>query len=188
MYCHPDEVGNAKREYVEQASFPEVAKHLWQPRWLKWAVAMTRKGGLVREGISTARGLTEDVANKLPGAPKAIFSRGHTSGHCAYVVDGVLVSGDALITGHPVSTRRGPQLLPDVFNHDHNDCVRLLATRGRLDTRCCCPATDRCGEGRSGTLPSGRSGEAVVTARRNAHEQGLEQLQNGQHRGLYFPA
>ena len=123
MYCHPDEVGNAKREYVEQASFPEVAKHLWQPRWLKWAVAMTRKGGLVREGISTARGLTEDVANKLPGAPKAIFSRRHTSGHCAYVVDGVLVSGDALITGHPVSTRRGPQLLPAVFNHDHNDCA-----------------------------------------------------------------
>jgi glyoxylase-like metal-dependent hydrolase (beta-lactamase superfamily II) len=134
LYCHPDEVGNAKREYVEQASFLEVAKHLWQPRWLKWAVAMTRKGGLVRDGIPTAQALTKDVAGTLPGAPKAIFSQGQTSGHCAYVVDGVLVSGDALITGHPVSTRRGPQLLPDVFNHDHNECVRSLATLGGLDT------------------------------------------------------
>ena len=55
------------------------------------------------------------------------------------MVDGVLVSGDALITGHPVSTRRGPQLLPDVFNHDHSGCVHSLATLGTLDTEVLLP-------------------------------------------------
>ncbi len=134
VYCHADEVGHAKREYLEQASPADLAARIWQPRWLKWSVAITRKGALVRDGIPTTRALTEEVASALPGAPMAIPSHGHTSGHCSFVVDGVLVSGDALVTGHPVSTRKGPQLLPDLFNHDQKGCVRSLAALEMLDT------------------------------------------------------
>ena len=112
VYCHADEVGHAKREYLEQASPVDVATHIWQPRWLKWSVAISRKGAFTRDGIPTAQALTEDVAAGLPGAPMAIPSPGHTGGHCSFVVDGVLVSGDALVTGHPVAPRSGPQLLP----------------------------------------------------------------------------
>lgn len=32
--------------------------------------------------------------------------------------EGVLLPGDALVTGHPLLPRAGPQLLPAVFNHD----------------------------------------------------------------------
>jgi glyoxylase-like metal-dependent hydrolase (beta-lactamase superfamily II) len=49
------------------------------------------------------------------------------------VVDGVLVAGDALVTGHPLAQRRGPQLLPSVFNHSDDECARslsVLATAG----------------------------------------------------------
>jgi glyoxylase-like metal-dependent hydrolase (beta-lactamase superfamily II) len=49
------------------------------------------------------------------------------------VVDGVLVAGDALVTGHPLAQRHGPQLLPSVFNHSDDDCTRslsVLATAG----------------------------------------------------------
>jgi glyoxylase-like metal-dependent hydrolase (beta-lactamase superfamily II) len=134
VYCHADEVGHAKREYLEQASLGNIATHVWQPRWLKWTLAIAAKGALVRDGIPTTRALTEEVGPELPGAPMAIPSHGHTSGHCSYVVDGVLVGGDALVTGHPVSTRRGPQLLPDLFNHDQHGCVRSLAALGMLDT------------------------------------------------------
>ena len=38
-----------------------------------------------------------------------------------------LVSGDALVTGHPLAPRSGPQLLPPPFNHDERGCVRSLA-------------------------------------------------------------
>ena len=41
---------------------------------------------------------------------------------------------DALVTGHPVAPRRGPQLLPELFNHDQDGCVRSLAALGLLDT------------------------------------------------------
>lgn len=134
VYCHADEVGHAKREYLEQVSPLDLATHVWQPRWLKWSIAITRKGALTRDGIPSAQALTSDIAAGLPGAPMAIPSPGHTSGHCSFVVDGVLVSGDALVSGHPVSSRSGPQLLPAMFNHDEANCVRSLSALGMLDT------------------------------------------------------
>ncbi|OBA84768.1 MBL fold metallo-hydrolase, partial [Mycobacteriaceae bacterium 1482268.1] len=86
VYCHADEVGHTKREYLEQASPLDVATHAWQPRWLKWSVAISRKGAFTHDGIPTARPLTEDAAAGLPGSPAAIPSPGHTGGHCSFVV------------------------------------------------------------------------------------------------------
>lgn len=133
VYCHPDEVGHAKREYLEQASPVSVAAHAWQPKWLKWSVSIMRKGALTHAGIPTTESLSADIAARLPGTPQAVPTPGHTGGHCSYVVDGVLVSGDALITDHPVASRRGPQLLPSLFNHDEAACLRSLEALGMLD-------------------------------------------------------
>jgi flavorubredoxin len=44
-----------------------------------------------------------------------------------------------LVTGHPVSTNRGPQLLPGLFNHDQAACVRSLSALGMLDTEVLLP-------------------------------------------------
>jgi glyoxylase-like metal-dependent hydrolase (beta-lactamase superfamily II) len=133
VYCHAAEVGHSKREYLEQAGAADILPHLWQPRFLKWTVAISRTGGMVRDGIPTTQALTEDVAAGLPGKPMAIPTPGHTGGHCSFVVDGVLVAGDALVTGHPLLTSVGPQLLPSLFNHDQDGCVRSLAALGLLD-------------------------------------------------------
>jgi glyoxylase-like metal-dependent hydrolase (beta-lactamase superfamily II) len=134
VFCHAAEVGHAHREYLEQVSLADLATKMWQPRYLKWSLEIGTKGALTHEGIPSAHALTEDVAAALPGTPMAIPTPGHTGGHCSYLVDGVLVAGDALVTGHPVSTRHGPQLLPDIFNHDQDGCVRSLGALGMLDT------------------------------------------------------
>lgn len=139
VYCHADEVGHAKREYLEQVSPLAVATHVWQPRWLKWSIDITSKGGMTRDGIPTAQVLTTDVAATLPCQPMFIPTPGHTGGHCSYVVDGVLISGDALVTGHPVSKRKGPQLLPSVFNHDEERCERSVAALALLETEILAP-------------------------------------------------
>jgi glyoxylase-like metal-dependent hydrolase (beta-lactamase superfamily II) len=139
VYTHAAEVGHAKREYLEQASPVDVLRQAWRPRWLKWSLELSRMGGLSRDGIPTAQALTEQVAAGLPGAPVAVPSPGHTGGHCSYLVDGVLVSGDALVTAHPTLTRVAPQLLPAVFNHDQAGCVRSLAALGLLDTEVLLP-------------------------------------------------
>ena len=87
----------------------------------------------------TAQALTEDVAATLPGSPQLIPSPGHTGGHCSYVFGDVLVAGDAVITGHPVITKGGPQLLPQMFNHDQEACERSLSALGLLDTQVLLP-------------------------------------------------
>lgn len=139
VYCHAEEVGHAKREYLEQASVLDVALRIWRPRWAAWGLHVLRSGGLIRDGIPSTRPLTADVAAGLPGHPMAVFTPGHTSGHCSYVVDGVLVSGDALITGHPLLRRGGPQLLPEVFSHSQQNSLRSLDALALLDTEVLLP-------------------------------------------------
>ncbi len=116
VYCHPDEVGHARRQYLQQASPLDVALRICRPRWALWAAHVVRNGGLVREGIRSAQPLTAKAVGRLPGRPMAIPTPGHTGGHCSYLVDGVLASGDALVTGHPLLARSGPQLLPALFS------------------------------------------------------------------------
>ena len=133
VYCHPREVGHARRECLEQVSPIALLTQAWRPRWLRWSLAVTARGALVRDGIPGARALTAEIAATLPGRPRSLPTPGHTSGHCSFVVDGVLVAGDALITGHPLARRTGPQLPPSMFNHSDADCVRslsVLATAG----------------------------------------------------------
>src|SRR6195256_5680530 len=101
VYSHAAEVGHSKREYLEQASPADIAKHIWQPRYLTWFVAITRKGAMTRDGIPSTQALTEDVAARLPGKPMAIPTPGHTGGHCSFVVDGVLVAGGRGGAGAP---------------------------------------------------------------------------------------
>lgn len=139
VYCHADEVGHAKREYLEQVSVLDIALRVWRPRWAVWVTHVVRNGGLIREGIPSAQPLTAEVAAELPGQPMAIPTPGHTGGHCSYLVDGVLASGDALVTGHPLLARGGPQLLPEVFSHNQDDCVRSLAALALLDTEVLAP-------------------------------------------------
>ena len=133
VYCHADEVGHARRNHLEQAAPLDVIRQAWRPRWLAWSVEIVRKGAFVHDGIPTAAALTADIAATLPAAPQIVATPGHTGGHCSYLVDGVLVSGDALVTGHPTSNRQGPQLLHPVFNHDELACVRSLDTIAALE-------------------------------------------------------
>jgi glyoxylase-like metal-dependent hydrolase (beta-lactamase superfamily II) len=100
---------------------------------------VVRSGGLIRDGIPSTRPLTAEVAAGLPGHPMAVATPGHTSGHCSYVVDGVLASGDALITGHPLLRHRGPQLLPAVFSHSQTNCLRSLGALALLNTEVLLP-------------------------------------------------
>ena len=134
VYCHGTEVAHARRDYLEQASPAAILANAWQPRWMKWSLQVVGKGGLRREGIPGAAALTDQIAATLPGGPRAVPTPGHTKGHCSYVVDGVLVAGDALVTGHPLLRRIGPQLLPSVFNHDEAGCAASLRALGELQT------------------------------------------------------
>lgn len=160
VFCHAEELGHTKREYLEQASPADVVRNIWQPRWLKWAATITAKGGMNHAGIPTAQALTAEIADGLPGTPASVPTPGHTGGHCSFVVNGVLISGDALVTGHPLLTRPGPQLLPALFNHDEAGCLSSLTALAAVDADVMLPG--------HGTVWRGSIAEAAETARQAA--------------------
>ncbi|MGW0211555.1 MBL fold metallo-hydrolase, partial [Streptomyces sp. NPDC003233] len=60
---------------------------------------------------------------------------GHTGGHCVYHLPdaGIVISGDALVSGHATSRVKGPQILLDFFHHERAGVVASLETIGALD-------------------------------------------------------
>jgi glyoxylase-like metal-dependent hydrolase (beta-lactamase superfamily II) len=65
----------------------------------------------------------------LPGRPVPVHTPGHTAGHSVFHLpdSGVLISGDALVSGHPTSRIRGPQLLPAMFDRERDGALASLA-------------------------------------------------------------
>ncbi|MBY6675963.1 MBL fold metallo-hydrolase [Rhodococcus sp. BP-332] len=120
------EARHARREYLEQASPLDVARNVWRRGALAWTVRIARAGGTESGAVADAEGFDSVVGSvpggplDLPGGPVPLDSSGHTSGHTGYHVPGAgaVLSGDALVTGHALSVRTGPQMLPPLFAHD----------------------------------------------------------------------
>lgn len=134
VYADPAEVPHARREFLEQADASTIAPIAYRPRVMRWLQGAVRLGALDKSGIGDAQPLGDP--SSLPGAPVAVPTHGHTRGHSAFLVgDGeVLISGDALISGHPTSSRRGPQCLDHVFTHDVPANEAAVAALGELDS------------------------------------------------------
>lgn len=131
VYTDPVEVRHAHRDYLEQARPVDVAKNLWRPGVAPWLARVSRVGVTKQVRIPSARPFPSEGPLDLPGRPVPIPTHGHTSGHTAYLLSGAgaVVTGDELVTGHPVTRRRGPQVLPAFFNHG-DPAVALQALAG----------------------------------------------------------
>jgi glyoxylase-like metal-dependent hydrolase (beta-lactamase superfamily II) len=134
----PAEVPHARREHVQQVSTTTILRRAWRPRVAAWASQAIRHGGTTHVRIEGAAfpDVRTGVALDVPGAPVPVPTPGHTSGHSVFLLPrtGVVITGDALVTGHPLSAVRGPQLLPGFFHHDP------AATRSALDVLAALPA------------------------------------------------
>ncbi|MGJ0118441.1 MBL fold metallo-hydrolase [Williamsia sp. MIQD14] len=137
VHLDPVEVSHARREHLQQATPRSLAKLAYRPRVLRWMAEIVALGGLDTAGIPNAEAFPardSDGALDLPGRPVPVSAHGHTDGHSAYLVAGgrVLVSGDALVTGHGITGRVGPQCIHPVFHHDeaaNREALRALAER-----------------------------------------------------------
>ncbi|MET9573961.1 MBL fold metallo-hydrolase [Streptomyces massasporeus] len=135
IYLHEAEVPHARREFLHQVSVGTVLRNGWRPGVLPWAVHALRSGGTTPVPVTAPRAFPTAGALDLPGRPVPVHTPGHTDGHCAYHLPGtgVLISGDALVSGHPTSRVEGPQLLPDMFHHERPRALASLDVLAELE-------------------------------------------------------
>ncbi len=116
-----EEARHARGDYLDQAGIASVLAQARTPSGARWVAQTLRaSGGHVRVRVPTVEVAPSDRPVDAPGQLVAVPTPGHTPGHTAWLMPstGVLFSGDALVTGHPLCRHDGPQRLPSVFNHD----------------------------------------------------------------------
>lgn len=119
LYAHPLELANLRRQVTEQVTLADFGWRIVLPRVLRWMTHAVRAGGLGDVAVAAPRELSEEVLQSLPGSPQLVLTGAHTSGHCALYFPGsqLLLSGDLVISGHPLSQWQGLQTLPKLFHH-----------------------------------------------------------------------
>ncbi|MEV7740008.1 MBL fold metallo-hydrolase [Streptomyces sp. NPDC088921] len=135
VLMHEEEVPHARRDFLQQVSAGQILTQALHPGVLPWAFHALRAGGTYHVPVLNPRPFPTSGPLDLPGAPTPIHTPGHTLGHCAYHLpdSGILVSGDALVTGHPTSRITGPQLLPDMFHANRDRALTSLVALGGID-------------------------------------------------------
>ncbi|MET9214252.1 MULTISPECIES: MBL fold metallo-hydrolase [unclassified Nocardia] len=132
----PEEARHARREYLEQITPGEMFQQCGHIAGVRWVV-QTFAAALphLKMSIPDVTAVPHDVPLDIPGALVPVSTPGHTSGHTAWLMPstGVVFTGDALVTDHPLSHLEcGPQLLPSVFNEDEDVMTQSLSTLAGL--------------------------------------------------------
>lgn len=135
VYCHELELAHARRDELHQATPVDVAVNAWRPGVLGWSRKIVGLGAMQEGAVNNPAPFLSTSALDLPGRPVPVLTGGHTPGHTVFHLPeaGVVLSGDALITGHLVSRTVGPQPIPAFFDHDRDGALRGLAAIAELD-------------------------------------------------------
>ncbi|MBV2366512.1 MBL fold metallo-hydrolase [Streptomonospora nanhaiensis] len=129
VYAGAAEVPHVRRAFLQQVTPARILRNAWRPRVPPWVAHLVRAGALRDCRVEAVRPLPPEGPLDVPGRPVPVPTPGHTSGHLCYHLPGrgVLVTGDALVTGHPLSRLAGPQPLPSMFDHDRSAALASMA-------------------------------------------------------------
>ena len=156
-----DVARHARRDYLQQATPVDVARNIHRHGMLRWTAHIMAKGALKKVKVPCAEGIPLGKPLDVPGKPVPFLVPGHTTGHTCFLVGDVVISGDALCTGHMVSRTVGPQVLPTFFDHDRDQHLTELRTLSDVPASVMHPG--------HGPVHRGPVAEAVEIALRNAH-------------------
>jgi glyoxylase-like metal-dependent hydrolase (beta-lactamase superfamily II) len=100
------------------ARMTRLLSQLWRPSLWRLLIRFGRLGAFKPPRVEGAETYRDGEVLEVPGRPRAIPTPGHAPGHTSLLLEdrGVLFAGDALCTLNPVTSRRGPQLMPPGMN------------------------------------------------------------------------
>lgn len=123
VFSSETEVPHLQRQYLQQVGLQDIVRNIFRPGVLRWVAAIApllKDDAPTKVEDASPVPMTPDGLADVPGHPLIVPLPGHTSGHTGYYFEAanVLITGDALVTGHRTSSKSGPQLLPPMFHHD----------------------------------------------------------------------
>jgi glyoxylase-like metal-dependent hydrolase (beta-lactamase superfamily II) len=135
VLLHQAEVPHARREFLHQVSVGQVLRNGWRPGVVPWALHALRSGGTAHVPVTAPAAFATGAPLDLPGRPVPVHTPGHTDGHCAFHLPdtGALITGDALVSGHPTSRVEGPHLLLGMFHRERARALASLDLLGALE-------------------------------------------------------
>lgn len=128
VLVHPRDAHLARHPYSyrpEDARLPYLLAH---PRGIPVIARMALHGALTVRGVEAAGHVLHGHPIDAPGRPIALWTPGHTGGHCAYFFEetGVLIAGDSLVTLDPYTGETGPQIVARAATANAADALRSL--------------------------------------------------------------
>jgi glyoxylase-like metal-dependent hydrolase (beta-lactamase superfamily II) len=141
---------------TEKPRRPNFVPYLWRPTMVRYVMSVVGEGALRIEPIAGVEAYESDTTD-LPGGLRAIFTPGHTRGHCALLDErrGILFCGDALATVNLLTWRPEPRPLLGRVNYDNDAVLRSLDRLEQVDAAVLLPghgAPWREGAGRAARL------------------------------------
>ncbi|MDN4597007.1 MBL fold metallo-hydrolase [Leifsonia virtsii] len=123
-----DELPNVRRDVTEQVTVRDLLPSIFARGTVRWAVAAVRAGGKADVGVRDAVALDgEEVRLNTGHTLRIVPAPGHTSGSVCFLEpeSRALITGDAIVSGHPLLRETGElQQLPAFFQSDADEAAR----------------------------------------------------------------
>lgn len=99
------------------------------PQALPVLAGMGARGAFWVKGVDAAPRLIHGEPVDVPGRPTAVWTPGHTDGHCGLHFAGsdVLFSGDAIVTLDPYTGRSGPRIVANAATADSDAALASIS-------------------------------------------------------------
>jgi len=112
-----------------ERGMPPFFKHGFRPYIYRFVAHSLRNGIARRVPVAALTAFADGEVLGAPGKPQVIRVPGHTSGSCALYLEerGIVFTGNAQRTIHPVTGRVGPAVPPDFLSESSADALESLA-------------------------------------------------------------
>ncbi|MEV7608850.1 MBL fold metallo-hydrolase [Microbacterium sp. NPDC089320] len=164
VLVHSADARLARHPYSYRPASPRVPYLLSHPRGIPVIANMAAHGALGVRGVDALGRIHHGQRIAAPGSPTALWTPGHTDGHCAVFFEdqGIMLSGDALVTLDPYTGETGPQIVARAATSDTARALASLDTLAETSARLVLP-------GHGGPWREGIASAVAAAARRGAH-------------------